>query len=61
MKKNNQLEVKTKDHKTKYIVYLKEGIDKLNDFYHNFFSSKGIILVKGIENNENKINYKDQL
>ena len=60
IKKNNKLEVEKKDHKTKDIIYLKEGIDKLHAFYPNSFSRKGIILVKGIENYENKINYKDQ-
>ena len=59
IKKNNQLKVKKKDDKTKDIMCLTEEIDKLNDLYPNAFSSKDIILSKGIENYKNKINYKD--
>ena len=59
IEKNNQLEVKTKDDKSKDIVYLKEGIDKLVDLYLNSFSSKRIFFLESIKNYENKINYKD--
>ena len=37
----------------------KKGIDKLVDFYPNSFNSKNIILLKKMENYENKINYRD--
>ena len=59
IKKNNQLKVKKKDDKTKDIMCLTEEINKLNDLYPNAFSSKDIILSKGIENYKNRINYKD--
>ena len=59
IEKNNQLEVKRKNDKTKDIVYLKEATNKLDDLYPNSFSSKCIILLKRIESYEHKVNYED--
>ena len=41
------------------IVYLKDKIDKLFEMYRNSFSKQSKSLLKTLERNENKINYKN--
>ena len=59
IEKNNQLKVKKKDDKTKGILYLEEGVNKLVDLYSSSFNSRNIVFLKNMENYENKINYYD--
>ena len=40
IEKKNQLQVKKKDDKTKGILYLEEGVNKLVDLYPSSFNSK---------------------
>ena len=43
IKKNNLLKVKKKDDKTKDIVYLEKGVDKLDSMYPKSFNSNSIV------------------
>ena len=53
------MQLKKKKIKNKKKECLKIGIDKSVDLYPNPFNSKNIILLKNMENYENKINCKD--